>query len=105
MYIYVYICIYLYILYLYVNMYIYIYVYIMKIIRTWPRASLLRFHQTALQDRTGEVGSDKINFLDFSKVKLATVVEVDQKASFSIATTSRCREGRYSFSWIAPLYP
>ena len=31
------------------------------------------------------------------KVKLATVVEVDPKAPFSIATTPRCSEGRYSF--------
>ena len=29
--------------------------------------------------------------------KLATVIEYDQKAPFSIATTQRCREGRYSF--------
>ena len=33
-----------------------------------------------------------------------TVVEGDQKVPFSIATTLRCREERYSFSWIAPLY-
>ena len=39
------------------------------------------------------------------KVKLATVVEGDPKVPFSIATTSRCREGRYSFPWMAPLYP
>ena len=39
------------------------------------------------------------------KVKLATIVEDDQKACFSIATTPRCRGGRYSFPWIAPLYP
>ena len=38
-------------------------------------------------------------------VKLATVVEGDQKAPFSIATTPRCKGGRYSFPWIAPLYP
>ena len=38
-------------------------------------------------------------------VKLATVVEGDQKAPFSIATTPKCRGGRYSFPWIAPLYP
>ena len=37
-------------------------------------------------------------------VKLANVVEGDPKAPFSIATTSRCREGRYSFPCIAPLY-
>ena len=40
-----------------------------------------------------------------SKLKLATVVEGDQKAPFSIATTPRRRGGRYSFPWIAPLYP
>ena len=38
-------------------------------------------------------------------VKLATVVEGDQKAPFSIATTLRCRGGHYSFLQIAPLYP
>ena len=38
------------------------------------------------------------------KVKLATVVEGDPKAPFSIATTPRCRRGCYSFPWIAPLY-
>ena len=32
-------------------------------------------------------------------------VEGDQKASFSITTTPRCRGGRYSFPWIGPLYP
>ena len=32
-----------------------------------------------------------------SKVKLATIVEGDPKAPFSIATTPMCREGRYSF--------
>ena len=39
------------------------------------------------------------------KVKLATIVEGSQKAPFSIATTPSYREGRYSFPWIAPLYP
>ena len=37
--------------------------------------------------------------------KLATIVEGDPKAPFSIATTPRCRGGRYSIPWIAPLYP
>ena len=37
--------------------------------------------------------------------KLATVVEGDPKAPFSIATTPRCRGGHYSFPWIASLYP
>ena len=36
---------------------------------------------------------------------MATVVEDDQKAPFSIAITPRCRGGRYSFPWIALLYP
>ena len=40
-----------------------------------------------------------------SKVKLATLVEGDQKAPFSIANTLRWRGGYYSFTWIAPLYP
>ena len=31
--------------------------------------------------------------------------EGNQKTLFSIATTPRCREGHYSFPWIAPLYP
>ena len=39
------------------------------------------------------------------KVKLVTLVKGDPKAPFSIATTSRCRGERYSFPWIAPLYP
>ena len=38
-----------------------------------------------------------------NKVKLAIVVEGNQKAPFSIATTPRCREGRYSFPWIFTL--
>ena len=38
-------------------------------------------------------------------VKLATVTVGDQKAPFSIATTPSCRGGRYSFPYIAPLYP
>ena len=37
-------------------------------------------------------------------VKLATLVEGDLKAHFSIATTLRCRGGHYSISWIARLY-
>ena len=37
--------------------------------------------------------------------KLATLVEGDPKAPFSIATTPRCRRRCYSIPWIAPLYP
>ena len=36
---------------------------------------------------------------------MATVVEGNQKAPFSIASTLRCKGGRYSFSWISPFYP
>ena len=36
-----------------------------------------------------------------SKVKLATIVEGNPKAAFSIATAPRCRGGRYSFpGWL-----
>ena len=38
------------------------------------------------------------------KLLLATLVEGNQKAPFSIATTPRNRGGRYSFPWIALLY-
>ena len=38
-------------------------------------------------------------------VNLATVVKVDSKVPFSIATTPKCRGGHFSFLWIAPLYP
>ena len=49
--------------------------------------------------------SHSANLLVSSKVKLATIVEGNPKAPFSIATTSRCRGGRYSIPRIAPLYP
>ena len=37
--------------------------------------------------------------------KLVTLVEGKPKNHFSLATTSRCETGSYSFPWIAPLYP
>ena len=37
--------------------------------------------------------------------KLATIVESDPKAPFSIGTTSRYSGGSYFFPGIAPLYP
>ena len=40
-----------------------------------------------------------------SKVKLATVIEGNPKAPFSIATTPRCKGGHDSISWIHQLYP
>ena len=45
-----------------------------------------------------------ISSLNYRLKLLATVVEGDQKVPFSIATTPRRGGGRYSFSWIAPLY-
>ena len=39
------------------------------------------------------------------KVKLATLVDGNPNANFSIATTLRCGEGPDSFPWIAQLYP
>ena len=38
------------------------------------------------------------------KVKLATIVEGNPKAPFSIATTLRCRGGYHFFPWIVPPY-
>ena len=43
--------------------------------------------------------------LEVSKVKLSPLAEGDRKAPFSLATTPRCTGGRYSWPWIAPLYP
>ena len=41
----------------------------------------------------------------YKESKLVTVVEDDQKALFSIATTPRCKGRHYSFPWIAPVHP
>ena len=41
----------------------------------------------------------------FIHIKLVTLVEGDLKASFSIATTLRCKGEHYSIPWIAQLYP
>ena len=38
-------------------------------------------------------------------IKLATLVEDVPKVPFSIATTPRCRGGRYTIPRIVPLYP
>ena len=46
------------------------------------------------------------NFIRYKvKIMLATFVEGDLKAPFSIATTPRCRRECYSIPWIAPPYP
>ena len=39
------------------------------------------------------------------KGKFVTLVKNELKALFSLVTTPRWREGRYSFLWNAPLYP
>ena len=52
-----------------------------------------------------EEGNLLLEVYNLKKVKLATVVKGDQKVPFSIATTPGFRGGRYSFHWIAPLYP
>ena len=44
-------------------------------------------------------------YKDSKENKLATFVEGDPKAPFLIATTPRCRGGRYLFPRITPLYP
>ena len=63
--------------------------------------------------RSGERGSgifvlaarhDIYIYIYIYKVKLATVIERDQESSFSIATTHRCRGGRYSIPRIALFY-
>ena len=41
----------------------------------------------------------------YKQVKLATLVEGDPKALFSIATTPMDWGGRFSIPWIAPFYP
>ena len=46
-----------------------------------------------------------VTYIRVGDSNLAALVEGDPKASFSIATTPKCRGGRYSFPWIAPLYP
>ena len=43
-------------------------------------------------------------FIPVRDVNVPTIVEGDEKALFSIATTPKCRRGRHSFPWIAPLY-
>ena len=49
---------------------------------------------------------NEFKFPEFSFYsKLATVVEGNLKAPFSIATPLRFKGGRYSSPWITPLYP
>ena len=43
-----------------------------------------------------------LRFRNKKKCKLATVVESDPKTPFSLATTLRCKEGRYFFPGLLP---
>ena len=65
----------------------------------------MSFKKRAYMERKIFQSSCKINFCLIKCKLLATVIKGNPKAPFSIATTLRCREGHYSFSWIAPLYP
>ena len=60
---------------------------------------------TATTTTSIAITTTTINSNDKSKENLATFVEGDPKAPFSIATTPRCKGGRYSIHLIAPLYP
>ena len=68
-----------------------------------PRGSTKNNIQSRQMTRESHNDTDKDN--DDTYKKLATIVEGDPKAPFSIATTPRCRGGRYSIPRIAPLYP
>ena len=72
------------------NYYIYIYIYIL-----WKLGMQILLLLSVIKDWYIYI----YIYIDNIKlvVKLATVVEGDLKAPFSIAITSRCRGGRYSF--------
>ena len=86
-------------IYMYVCVCIYIYIYILSIY--WMTDVTYGFNLKFCINLV----SKRMDCLSKLKDKLATVVEGDPKAPFSTATTPRCRGGRYSFPWIAQLYP
>ena len=45
------------------------------------------------------------DFIIKSKSEVGDRIEGDQKPPFVIAATPMSKGGRYSFPWIAPLYP
>ena len=59
----------------------------------------------ALNSNTRRHLTMRKQMINSKKKMLATIVEGDPKAPFSIATTPRCRRVRYSFPWIVLLYP
>ena len=60
-------------------------------------------HKSYLPCYKKEIQCTALNYV--SKSKLAPVVEGDQKAPFSVATTPRCRRGALFLPWIVSLYP
>ena len=69
--------------------------------RVWTRVAV----SISYDDNHYTTGTSKTVTDSVLLYKLATIVEGDPKAPFSIATTPRCRGGRYSIPRIAPLYP
>ena len=63
----------------------------------------VRYTCTLYKDLSGHFTYYGNVLWNIKQVKLATVVEVNTKAPFPIATTPRCRGGFYFFLWIAPL--
>ena len=57
----------------------------------------LLFNQICSNERLPPNYTHTHLYISKKKVKLATIVEGNPKAPFSIATTPRCRGGRYSF--------
>ena len=51
-----------------------------------------------------KITSTLLTVLSKNKVKLATLVEDDPKAPFSVATSPRCMGGRHYIPWIVLLY-
>ena len=71
--------------------------------KSYPFAEMQSVYSTAPADWGRDLHWEKLNentkivIIYVSKVKLATIVEGNPKAPFSIATTPMCRGGRYSF--------
>ena len=76
----------------------------------WAKGNHIRFLQAGYRSAVEKYKKVLFYWLcfiayQFIKVKLATVVEGNLKAPFSIATTQKCKGWRYSFPWVASLYP
>ena len=78
----------------------------MLLFESFSRQRWLIVFQKSLSDKTPQASRTISVFcvILISKVKLAAVVEGDQKAPFSISTTPKCWGGRDSIAWIAPFY-